>query len=66
RTDLIGNGKKHLVPNFQPAGYVEPKRTFAKPVTKSTVAKTVIKPKYSKKTTAQWTTGSPSGRGKRR
>jgi len=63
RADLIGNGKKHLVPNFQPASHVgKPVFVRTKPETQGSA----VKPKFPKKTTAQWTTGSPSGRGKRR
>jgi uncharacterized radical SAM protein YgiQ len=63
REDLIGNGKKHLVPNFQPSKLVG-KPNFAK--TQPTAQKSTVQPKFSKKSAAQWTTGSPSGRGKRR
>jgi uncharacterized radical SAM protein YgiQ len=55
RADLIGNGKKHLVPTWQPAG------TQPTPPTRPTKmhSQTTTKP-------FEWRPGSPSGRGKRR
>ncbi len=66
RADLIGNGKKHLVPSFQPAGTGgQPEgRRSGQPPGVSAPAKSP--PRASRKQRADWTAGSPSGRGKRR
>jgi uncharacterized radical SAM protein YgiQ len=56
RVDLIGNGKHHLIPNFQPA--LSPKQQPEGARFKTTP--------LSSRADRSWTAGSPSGRGKRR
>ena len=60
RADLIGNGKKHLIPTWQPAGIGVPQeegRRF-----KKTLPRGGQKPAKA----FDWRPGSPAGRGKRR
>jgi len=66
RADLIGNGKKHLIPNFQPAlENIEeiPQYRQKKENNQMIIQKKINTPKKNR---AQWTSGSPAGRGKRR
>jgi uncharacterized radical SAM protein YgiQ len=55
RADLIGNGKRHLIPSWQPADTPAPKHRPAPPKARTTPAKAF-----------DWRPGSPAGRGKRR
>jgi len=66
RADLIGNGKQHLVPTWQPASDTQnpaqAKKTTAQPfLTKHSPATP-----QTQRTPRSWTAGSPAGRGKRR
>jgi uncharacterized radical SAM protein YgiQ len=56
RVDLIGNGKHHLIPNFQPilSSKQQPEGSHFKTTP------------FSSRADRAWTAGSPSGRGKRR
>ncbi len=66
RADLIGNGKQHLIPHYQPAGTggaAEKNQRFNTQHTRPVVP--AKKPKAQRKLRST-TAGSPSGRGKRR
>jgi len=72
RADLIGNGKRHLIPNYQPAGtggknlHSHAEHGNEKKAFRTQHTRQQPKPTARQRKNRSTTAGSPSGRGKRR